>query len=660
MPKSTVMSLFTPQRRADIEGLRAIAVALVVLYHTGADFMPGGFVGVDVFFVISGFLITKLLVDEAERFDQISLRNFWARRMRRLLPMSLLVTMVTVVAGVFMLEPGRVRELTTVALGAIGFSTNFVLYLTSSEYLLGVTPPSPLQHYWSLAVEEQFYLVWPLVIFAVIRYSKNSWRMWLGRIVAVSLVASLITSIVLTPSNPGGGYYLPQARVWEILIGAALALYGSRITEIPEHIRAAAGWVGMVAIFWSAIAFSNSTQFPGYAALLPVLGALFVLAAGGAKYGPELVLRAEPLQHVGAWSYSLYLWHWPIFVLVEAKFGSPTLLGWILLVALATALSALTFTAIEHPVRVNEWLSLRSMRSVGVGLGSVLAVFAATTVLFGFAPRIDARAERFVVPEELANLEEGNEEVTALPPPEPKKVNVLLLGDSTMASLRWFEDGQKSLEGFTYTLDVESCRKIALRSCEGRESRVPDNAVTVLENYDKPVNVVVLMAGYHSWTTEFEGEVRALADMARYRGAKLVVLTLKESLKFPAPGSRGERSVYTDFNRLLRDVEKSGDYPLLTIANWNLFSYSSPDWFESDGIHLKLEGTLALGWYISRFVAKVVDNPCPDDGSYPCAVPTIADSEIDWLDEYKVRNTNRHCYEDGRSRTLNCTTNRRI
>ena len=654
------MSSAPSKRRADIEGLRAVAVALVVLYHAGAKFVSGGFVGVDVFFVISGFLITNLLVEEADRFDQVSLRNFWARRMRRLLPMSLLVTVVTVAAGVFMLEPGRVRELTTVALGAIGFSTNFVLYFTSSEYLLGVTPPSPLQHYWSLAVEEQFYLVWPLVIFAVIHLSRKQWRAWLGRIVVLALLASLITGIVLPPGNPGGAYYLPQARVWEILVGTALALYGSRIREIPENMRAGAGWVGIAAIVGSAVGFSSATPFPGFAALLPVCGALLVLVAGGSHYGPELVLKVQPLQSVGAWSYSLYLWHWPIFVLVEAKFGTPNFLGWVLLISFATALSGLTYTAIEHPVRVNGWLSLRSMRSVAVGLASVLAVFAATAVLFGVAPSIDARAQRFAVPEELAQLDDNGDSAASLPAPEPKEVNVLLLGDSTMASLRWFEDGQRSLKGFDYTLDVESCRKIALQSCEGREKRVPDNAVTVLENYNKPVDVVVVMAGYHSWTTDFGGEVRELANMARYRGARLVMLSLKESLKFPAPGSRGERSVYSDFNKQLREIVESGDFPQFTIANWNLFSYSSPDWFERDGIHLNLEGTLALGWYVSRVVANVVGNPCPEDGSYPCSIPAIADSGINWMEKYGVRDTNRHCYEDGKDRTLTCTTNRRI
>jgi peptidoglycan/LPS O-acetylase OafA/YrhL len=573
--------------------------------------------------------------------------------------MSLVVIVATVVFGVFMLEPGRLRELTTVALGAVGFSTNFVLYYTSSEYLLGVTPPSPLQHYWSLAVEEQFYLLWPLVVVGVLKIGRKQWKTWLLVVVAVLFVASLATSIVMTPVNPGGGYYLPQARFWEILLGAALALTSARVARVDERLRAVGGWIGLVAIVGAAVVFDNSTTFPGSAALIPVVGAALVLAAGGVTGGPHTVLSAGPLQRIGAWSYSIYLWHWPIFVLVEAEFGTPTVVGWLALIALSVGLSALTYVRIENPIRIHGWLALRSSRSIVVGLTSVGAVFIATSALFAYSPSIDAKAQRFVVPSEL---EDRITEVIVeeLPAPETKLVNVLLLGDSTMATLRWFEDGQKSLAGFNYVLDVESCRKIALRSCEGREGRVPPSAAEALRTYSQPVNVVVLMAGYHSYTDQFDDEIRAIAEAATYRGAKLVVLTLKESLRFPAPGSRGERSVYTDFNKILTNVVKDPGYSNVALANWNLFSFTSPDWFERDGIHLTLEGTIALGWYLSRVIAESVGNPCPDDGSYPCVTPKIADGKIEWLERYGVDNTNVHCYEDGSRRTRTCTKNRRI
>ncbi|MFA5774330.1 MAG: acyltransferase, partial [Ilumatobacteraceae bacterium] len=179
------MSITHSERRSDIEGLRALAVLLVVAYHYGVTQFSGGFVGVDVFFVISGFLITKLLIDEGARDGGIKLSNFWARRIRRIIPMALLVVAVTVIAGLYMLEPGRARELSTVALGAVGFCANFVLYYTTGSYLSGVTPPSPLQHYWSLAIEEQFYLVWPLILFVVVKFGRQYWRRWLAAAVVV-------------------------------------------------------------------------------------------------------------------------------------------------------------------------------------------------------------------------------------------------------------------------------------------------------------------------------------------------------------------------------------------------------------------------------------------------------------------------------------------
>mgnify|MGYP000621805263 CR=1 FL=1 len=150
--------------RPDIDSLRALAVIPVVFYHAGFSLFAGGYIGVDVFFVISGFLITQLLIDEAGERNSIDLRNFWARRARRILPMSILVALATVIAGLFMLEPGKVRDLSAIGLGALGFCTNIVLFFRTSDYLSGVTAPSPLRHFWSLAVEEQFYVIIPLLL----------------------------------------------------------------------------------------------------------------------------------------------------------------------------------------------------------------------------------------------------------------------------------------------------------------------------------------------------------------------------------------------------------------------------------------------------------------------------------------------------------------
>jgi len=235
--------------------------------------------------------------------------------------MSVLVVAATVIASIFMLEKQRMEDLASVALGALGFCANFILYFTTGEYLADVTLPSPLQHYWSLAVEEQFYIVWPLIVFALAKYTREMFRNLLLVVIVLGGGFSLVASITITSETPGAGYYLPHTRAWELLLGAGLAVLFSQINAIPQHIRGVVGWLGLGAIALSAWQFDSNTEFPGFAALLPVLGTGAVIASGGSIIGPERVLSFAPLQYIGARSYSFYLWHWPVLVLFEAQFG---------------------------------------------------------------------------------------------------------------------------------------------------------------------------------------------------------------------------------------------------------------------------------------------------------------------------------------------------
>jgi peptidoglycan/LPS O-acetylase OafA/YrhL len=647
-------------RRSDIEGLRALAVGLVVLNHAGVPWLPGGFIGVDVFFVISGFLITNLLISEADEHDAINLRNFWARRARRILPMSILVTLTTVVAGLFMLEPGKIRELSAVGLGALGFCANIVLYFRTTDYLSGVTSPSPLRHFWSLAVEEQFYLLWPLVAVAAVKFGLTNWKKWLIGIGVVAGASSLVASILITKGNPGAGYYLQYSRFWEIGAGSLLALSGSRFEKIPGVVRAVGGWVGLVAVVYSAVIFSDTTVFPGYAALLPVVATVFILVAGSAKFGPVALLSLAPLQSLGARSYSLYLWHWPLLVLLEARFGTPSAWGKAFIVVAALILSVISYQLIEQPIRHNAWLSATSIRSL-VAAGIALSVsFSAMLVLFAVAPRIDA-GSLALTEKEIASdtgiagdtdaVVNGIEII-----PEVKPVEVLLLGDSTMASLRWFEDGAKSLKGFSYTLDAESCRRISEKSCLGREYRIPSNVVTALGDFDKPVDLIVLMAGYDSSVKKIAGEYEELFKVIRNRNTPMVILTYKESLSFPAPGSRGKKSVYAEFNSELRKAVAGDRSGLMSIAEWNAYSAGQSSWFESDGIHLTLEGTLALGAFISTSVAIATDNPCPYTNVYPCAPMNNLKQSTDFTSRFNVEETKLQCYRDGKGLEVSCDT----
>ena len=641
--------------------MRALAVGLVVLNHAGVPWLSGGYIGVDVFFVISGFLITQLLIDEADKGSSIDLRNFWARRARRILPMSILVTLVTVVAGLFMLEPGKVRDLSAVGLGALGFCTNIVLFFRTSDYLSGVTAPSSLRHFWSLAVEEQFYLLWPLVVFAALKYGKVNWKKWLIGAGALAGVASLVTSILITKGHPGAGYYLPYSRFWEISAGALLALAGSRFDKIPNMARAVGGWIGLVAIITSAVIFSESTVFPGYAALLPVIATVLVLVAGSAKFGPVSLLSLEPMQSLGARSYSLYLWHWPLLVLIEARFGTPSAWGKAWIVVAALVLSAISYRAIEQPVRHNTWLSANSVRSLGAAGLALSLSFSAVVVLFAVAPKIDAGAMQLAEMEAareaaISGDASGNGQGVV---PEVKPVNVLLLGDSTMAGLRWFEEGTKTLRGFTYTLDAESCRRISEWSCYGREKRTPKNVISVLENTTEAFDAVVLMAGYDSSAKRIGDEYKDLIDVVRAKNLKMIVLTYKESLYFPASGSRGKRSVYAEFNAVVRDVV-AREPQHFVLADWNAYSSGQKSWFRPDGIHLNIDGTLALGAFISTAVAESADNPCPFASVYPCTYANNLPQATDFLTEFNVADTEMHCYEDGDSRKKTCTTDRRI
>jgi peptidoglycan/LPS O-acetylase OafA/YrhL len=644
---------------------------LVVAYHYGVRQFTGGFVGVDVFFVISGFLITKLLIDEAARDGNIRLSHFWARRIRRIIPMSLVVVVVTVMAGLFMLEPGRARELATVSLGAVGFCANFVLYYTTGNYLSGVTPPSPLQHYWSLAIEEQFYLIWPLILFAVIKLGRTRWKELLAGVVVVLGGASLMYSILITPSQRELGFYMPHARIWEILAGAGLALFGAQIFKIPEQWRAVIGWLGLMFILWAAISFNSDTVFPGSAALLPVLGTVGVIAAVETSWGPQKILRIAPAQYVGARSYSLYLWHWPVLVLVESRFGIPS--GWtkLGLVVVCFLLSMASFAFVEQPTRRHVWLSIRPWRSVIAGVMAISIGLTGALVLYAVAPRLDARSEAFATPTISSNegLGSGNlvhpsAKVPALAPTKVGRsknlVNVLLLGDSTMASLRWFEQGTVSLEGFNYQLDAESCRRIADSSCYGREKRIPKSALRTLEEFAGPLDYVVLMAGYDSSVNRVDDELRRIIDAAQVKNVKLIILTFRESLKFPSPGSRGKRSVYADFNKVLREEVAKDDSGEVYIADWNLFSWGKAEWFLRDGIHLNIEGAVALGWYVSHLVASAADNPCPSTDIYPCAVPEMIDPRIDLMTDFNVKDTEIQCYEDGANRKRVCTRDRRL
>jgi peptidoglycan/LPS O-acetylase OafA/YrhL len=349
--------------RADVQGLRAIAVLTVIAGHAGVPFLPGGFVGVDVFFVISGFLISQLLFREVERSDRISIPGFYARRARRILPAATLVTIATIVASAVWLSAIDLIEVCKDAVWTVFFAANIRFAAVGTDYFAQDQPPSPLQHYWSLSVEEQFYLVWPALLLGLVLLAKR--RALRQRLVLAVLVlvtgASFVWSVVLTSSDPLAAYFSTPARVWELGLGALTALVATGIAaRWSAVLRGLVCTTGLALIAYACLSYSDATPFPGYAAAVPVVGSALVLLAGaGGQADQPLPIRALgvlPMRTVGDWSYSLYLWHWPVLI-IAARVVDPDLghgLGfWRTTACLVGVfvLSALTYRYVEQPFR---------------------------------------------------------------------------------------------------------------------------------------------------------------------------------------------------------------------------------------------------------------------------------------------------------------------
>ncbi|MEU0316811.1 acyltransferase family protein [Nocardioides sp. NPDC006273] len=359
------------RHRPDIQGLRAIAVLAVVAVHVGFGSLTGGFVGVDVFFAISGFLITQQLMRQVRTEGGISLLGFYARRARRILPAATLVLLATVVYAALFLGFVRTREIALDALWSAAFAANFRFASLETDYFSAALPPSPLQHFWSLAVEEQFYLVWPLVILGCLWAMKRragadeldprdqrARRRVLVIALGVGIVASLLASAVLTRTSPEAAYFSPFTRAWELGLGAiaAIAFRDNGPQDATARWRAQVlSAFGMFFILCACLQFNDATPFPGTPALVPVLGSVFIIVAGTLWHGPTVVgrlLSVRPLQVIGNWSYSLYLWHFPVLVLAELQLGRE--LHWweqVLLVALAFGLAGLSYRLVEEPFR---------------------------------------------------------------------------------------------------------------------------------------------------------------------------------------------------------------------------------------------------------------------------------------------------------------------
>jgi peptidoglycan/LPS O-acetylase OafA/YrhL len=355
--------------RADIQGLRAIAVLAVVANHL-AGWPTGSFVGVDVFFVISGYLITGILVREFEMRQTISFRGFYARRIKRILPAGLLVIGATVCATRVLAGTDRYHVTAADAIAAVLFTANWHFAQTGVNYFNQSLPPSPLQHYWSLSVEEQFYFVWPwlmlglLLIGLRLRFWRHEHtRLVSGVAVAVISGISLSWAFAQTAHNPTAAYFSTFVRAWELGAGALVAIAAQPIARCNARLRRVVALVGLLGVVGSLFVVPSSSGFPAPWALLPTLSTAAVLGAGAGLSGRSLLPLTNPLsQYLGKLSYSLYLWHFPVVVLIVTVVPQYSVAYWLAGLALIFGLSAALFHLLEDPARRGTWFRRRPGR----------------------------------------------------------------------------------------------------------------------------------------------------------------------------------------------------------------------------------------------------------------------------------------------------------
>lgn len=516
-----------------IDGLRAIAVLGVVLYHFGAGWLPGGFVGVDVFFVISGFLISRSIYQEQQN-SRFSILDFYERRARRIVPALIVVTALTSIGAWFVLYPPQLLAYARSVLASLFFVSN-IYFFANTDYFATAAAEIPLLHHWSLGIEEQFYLFFPLICSAVHRRALHR----LPLILTAIAIASLVASVLVTRAHPSAAFYLLPFRAFELLIGSLLALPGFPRTQ-SRPLAGFAMSAGVAIILASMVLIDRSIRFPGLLALLPTVGAGLVIW-GGAQEGRNAtrrLLTTPPMVYIGLISYSLYLVHWPIVVfyrllVTEWRSTEFLILGTLVSVMLATAV----YLAIERPTRFNRAFFSRRMIFAGT-IASILAsgVLAAIVIAAGGYPKrikhdlaevlsyqqydhagMFRQGSCFLRPEQLPH--EFNEKLCI-----PEGTDYLIWGNSHLAQLVWGLQPQLHAAGHQLGQITSSGCKVLLNvvSAERPNCRAFNDFALELVLRRKPKTVI--LGGDYFWTAteldQFDTVVRTL----KYNAIDVVIL----------------------------------------------------------------------------------------------------------------------------------------
>jgi peptidoglycan/LPS O-acetylase OafA/YrhL len=430
-----------------LDGLRAFAVSAVIAYHLGYEWAGGGFLGVDTFFVLSGFLITSLLLRERSGSGRISLSGFWARRARRLLPAVFLLLIVVVIYGSTVLNAFEIDQLRGDAIASLFYVANWHFIATGQSYFNLFLTPSPLQHLWSLAIEEQFYLVWPIVVVAVMAIAKASRKAMFIVTIAGIAISTVSMALLYDEANPSRAYYGTEARAHTLLVGCLLALVLAKGLEVGPRLRRGLGVAGIVAFGIVLVVFATASASPrlfyGGDLVFSILVAIVIAAAIQPAGALRSFLGLPPLRYIGRISYGLYLWHWPVIVFVTTQ--ETDLAGrklTVLRLAITVAITLASFYLIERPVLrgvLKPRIALAALpASIAVVLAVILVGTSAGEPASAAVPRVNhvagpcttaTKGERTAADKRLREL--------GVPPEDPRDTDLrlMVIGDSRACSL---------------------------------------------------------------------------------------------------------------------------------------------------------------------------------------------------------------------------------
>ncbi len=414
--------------RTDIEGLRGLSVLLVVLFHIEIDAFSGGFIGVDVFFVISGYLLTSLFFGEIKEKNQVNVSAFFSRRVRRLLPASVTTILATILLAWILLSPFGIEEVIKDAFGASTYSMNFVLLQQSTDYLSAQSSPSVFQHYWSLAVEEQFYFLWPFVFAGIAKLRISRERCGVPMVIIIA--ASLWLSIEVSENNESWAFFMLPTRAWEMAFGALLACYRNRILQLGQKFIEVLAIIGLSAILISSFIYDDFTLYPSWRAIFPVVGSGFIIVSAGSAV--SRALSSGSLVFLGKYSYGWYLWHWPFICLANRYFNENNRIvvnAMASIIALAVAI--FSHKLIESPVRKFGFFIKRPSR--GVLFGILLTLLSVILVFTAFQLR----------PKSGIQLSSNQAQTPIIITPQDEKMNDTELKENPPENINGIDDLQK-------------------------------------------------------------------------------------------------------------------------------------------------------------------------------------------------------------------------